>query len=172
MDGSHKRRPLWTGKAGEKFLDPKLLTNTCISKRAVISIIRVSEKDIMPVKQKGRVSFTQRSMGERNSAERERVVPPEWGRLEGSKCITYERDIYSHGQKYWSDNAPVLPEFFCLFWYSHVYSFCLHWKNTKKLRKKSQIWYHSTQNPKNGLDKMIGTLKLIFGSTTEINRFL
>ena len=45
------------------------------------------------------------------------------------------------------------------------YLFCLHWKNTKNLRKKSQIWYHSTQNSKNGLHKTVGTLKLIFGST-------
>ena len=35
----------------------------------------------------------------------------------------------------------------------------------KNLRKKSQIWYHSTQNTKNGLEKIIGTLNLIFGST-------
>ena len=31
--------------------------------------------------------------------------------------------------------------------------------------RKSQICYHSTQNSKNGLDKIIGTLNLIFGST-------
>ncbi len=47
----------------------------------------------------------------------------------------------------------------------------------KKIEKKSQIWYNSTQNPKNALDKIIGTLNLIFGSTplekiTEINHFL
>ncbi len=34
-----------------------------------------------------------------------------------------------------------------------------------KKQKKSQIWYNSTQNPKNALDKIIGTLNLIFGST-------
>ena len=31
--------------------------------------------------------------------------------------------------------------------------------------KTQKIWYHSTQNSKNGLDKIIGTLNLIFGST-------
>ena len=36
---------------------------------------------------------------------------------------------------------------------------------TKTFLKKSSIWYHSIQNSKNGLDKMIGTLNLIFGST-------
>ncbi len=35
----------------------------------------------------------------------------------------------------------------------------------KKKQKKSQIWYNSTQNPKNALDKIIGNLNLIFGST-------
>ena len=35
----------------------------------------------------------------------------------------------------------------------------------KKSEKKCQIWLDSTQNSKNGLDKMIGTLNLIFGST-------
>ena len=48
--------------------------------------------------------------------------------------------------------------FTCLFF------LCLHWNNTKKSEKKCQIWLDSTQNSKNGLDKMIGTLKLIFGS--------
>ncbi len=35
----------------------------------------------------------------------------------------------------------------------------------KKKQKKSQIWYNSTQNLKNALDKIIGTLNLIFGIT-------
>ncbi len=45
-----------------------------------------------------------------------------------------------------------------------LFIFCLHWNNTKN-REESQIWYNSTQNPKNALDKIIGTLNLIFGST-------
>ncbi len=46
-----------------------------------------------------------------------------------------------------------------------LFIFCLHWNNTKKTEKKSQIWYNSTQNLKNALDKIIGTLNLIIGST-------
>ncbi len=46
---------------------------------------------------------------------------------------------------------------------------CLHWNtkktNKKKKQKKSHIWYNSTQNQKNALDTIIGTLNLIFGST-------
>ncbi len=79
--------------------------------------------------------------------------------------------IYSHGQKYWHPcnsvrkcnqkivavaNGLVLT---CLF----LFFFAL--EQHKKTEKKSQIWYNSTQNPKNALDKIIGTLNLIFGST-------
>ena len=46
-----------------------------------------------------------------------------------------------------------------------------------KAEEKSQIWHHFKQNSKLGLDKIIGTLNLIFGCThtsekiTETNRF-
>ena len=83
--------------------------------------------------------------------------------------------IYSHGQKYWH---PCTSENVCItsprkllqlqmLWYSHVYLFCLHWKNTKKSEKKSQIWCHSTQNSKNGLHKIICT----FSKLQEIIAF-
>ena len=51
-----------------------------------------------------------------------------------------------------------------MFWYSRLFIlFAL--ETHKKSEKKSQIWYHSSQNSKNGLDKIIGSLNLIFGST-------
>ena len=53
-----------------------------------------------------------------------------------------------------SDNAPLLLQLQML-WYSHVYLFCLHWNNTKNLRKKRHICYHFTQHFKNGVDKII-----------------
>ncbi len=47
-----------------------------------------------------------------------------------------------------------------------IYFFVCIGTTQKKKQKKSQIWYNSTQNPpKNALDKIIGTLNLIFGST-------
>ena len=59
-----------------------------------------------------------------------------------------------------SDNAPLLPEkccnYKCFGIHMSIYFVCIG---------KTQIWYHSTQNSKNGLDKIIGTLNLIFGST-------
>ena len=32
-----------------------------------------------------------------------------------------------------------------MLWYSHVYLFCLHWKNTKNLRKKNQNLHRTTK---------------------------
>ena len=46
---------------------------------------------------------------------------------------------YSHGQKYLSDNAPLLPE---KKWYSHVYLFCLHWQNTIWEKRPNLISFH------------------------------
>ena len=67
-----------------------------------------------------------------------------------------------------SDNAPLLPEKCCndKCFGIHVFISFVCIGKTKKSEEKSQIWYHSTQNSKNGLDKIIGTLNLIFGSTT------
>ncbi len=85
----------------------------------------------------------------------------------------------SHGQKYQHPcNSvrkcnPFLRKLLQLemIWYSRLFIF-LHWINKKKKQKKSQIWYNSTQNPKNALDKIIGTLNLIFGSTPFGNQSL
>ena len=72
---------------------------------------------------------------------------------------------YSHGQKYWHPcTSPrkllqlQMLRYSCLF-----ILFAL--EKHKKSEEKKQICYHSTQNSKNGLDKIIGTLNLIFGST-------
>ena len=39
----------------------------------------------------------------------------------------------------------------------HMFIYFLCIGKTKKSEKKSQICYHSTQNSRNGLDKIIGT---------------
>ena len=101
--------------------------------------------------------------------------------LAGSSCVKYHcfvstdslSEPAAHIQSLYDNiGTPALPFSsqkivvlqWQMLWYSHVYFFCLHWNNTKKSEKKCQIWLDSTQNSKNGLDKMIGTLKLIFGS--------
>ncbi len=66
-----------------------------------------------------------------------------------------------------SENATLLSENCCsckCFGTRMFIFYFLQWNNTKK-QNKSQIWYNSTQNPKNALDKIIGTLNLIFVST-------
>ncbi len=78
----------------------------------------------------------------------------------------------SHGQKYQHpcnsvrNFIPSLRKLLQLqmFWYSHVY-FLFAMEQHKKKQNKSKIWYISTQNPTNALDKIIGTLNLIFGGT-------
>ena len=66
------------------------------------------------------------------------------------------------------DNASLHPEncrsYKCFGIRMFIYFVCIE-KTLRGKKKKSQIWYHSTQNSKNGLDKMIGTLNLIFGCT-------
>ena len=63
-----------------------------------------------------------------------------------------------------SDNAPLLPEKCCNY-KCFVFTCLFLLFALEKHKKKSQIWYHSTQNSKNGLDKIIGTLNLIFVNT-------
>ncbi len=67
-----------------------------------------------------------------------------------------------------SENATLLSEncCSCKCFGTHMFIYFLFaLEQHKKTEKKSQIWYNSTQNPKNALDKIIGTLNLIFGIT-------
>ena len=52
-----------------------------------------------------------------------------------------------------SDNAPLLPDNCCSYKWFGIIALEKH----KKSQKKSQIWYNSTQNSKNGLDRIFGT---------------
>ncbi len=48
---------------------------------------------------------------------------------------------------------------------SRLLHFCLHWNNTNKQRRKVKSDTIPHRTPQKALDKMIGTLNLIFGST-------
>ena len=65
------------------------------------------------------------------------------------------------------ENAPFLPEKCCSYKCFGVHMFisfkCIG--TTQKAEEKSQILHHFTQNFKNPLDKIIGTLKLTFRCT-------
>ncbi len=84
--------------------------------------------------------------------------------------LVFDQDICSPGQKYRHPCKsvrkcnPSLRKLLQLqtFWYSHVYFFvCI---GTQKTEEKLNL-IQFTQNPKNALDKIIGTLNLILGST-------
>ncbi len=66
-----------------------------------------------------------------------------------------------------SENATLLSEncCSCKCFGTCMFIFFVCIGTTQKTEKKNKIWYNSTQNPKNALDKIIGTLNLIFGST-------
>ena len=69
-----------------------------------------------------------------------------------------------------SDNAPLLPENCCNYKCFHIHMFIsfVHLpflfalEKHKKSENKSQICFHSTQNSKNGLDKIIGTFSKLY----------
>ena len=85
------------------------------------------------------------------------------------KLLIYIWMTFHNGEKrnilLWSKNIGT-PALHCqIMHHLFIYFVCIGKTQGKGGGEKSQIWYHSTQNSKNGLDKIIGTLNIIFGST-------